>query len=63
MQAIVQTVLQKMGTLSQPLLALNHDRYAEEVAQGLHDKKKPKATKKAKATPTPKADKIQGSLF
>jgi hypothetical protein len=33
------------------LLALNHQRYAEEVAQGLHDKgSKPKATrKKAKA--------------
>jgi hypothetical protein len=28
------------------LLKLNHERYAEEVAQGLHDKKKPKATKK-----------------
>ena len=27
------------------LLKLNHERYAEEVAQGLHDKKgKPKAT-------------------
>jgi hypothetical protein len=28
------------------LLKLNHERYAEEVKQGLHDKKKPKATKK-----------------
>lgn len=27
------------------LLKLNHDRYAEEVKQGLHEKKKPKATK------------------
>ena len=27
------------------LLKLNHERYAEEVKQGLHDKKKPKATK------------------
>ena len=25
------------------LLKLNHERYAEEVAQGLHDKKKPKS--------------------
>ena len=34
------------------LLKLNHERYAEEVKQGLHEKKKPKATKvkkKAKA--------------
>ena len=37
---------------SQRLLKLNHERHAEEVAQGLHDKKKPKAKpgkKKAKA--------------
>ena len=27
------------------LLKLNHERYAEEVKQGLHEKKKPKATK------------------
>ena len=27
------------------LLKLNHERYAEEVKQGLHDKKKPKAAK------------------
>ena len=36
----------------QRLLKLNHERYAEEVKQGLHDKKSPKATtgkKKAKA--------------
>jgi hypothetical protein len=33
------------------LLKLNHERYAEEVRQGLHEKKKPKATKsKAKKT-------------
>ena len=31
------------------LLALNHERYAEEVKQGLHDKKKKKSRKKAKA--------------
>ena len=36
------------------LLKLNHERYAEEVAQGLHDKKgKPKATgRKGKRTPS-----------
>ncbi len=27
------------------LLKLNHERYAEEVKQGLHEKKKPKGTK------------------
>ena len=27
------------------LLKLNHERYAEEAAKGLHEKKKPKATK------------------
>lgn len=31
------------------LLKLNHERYAEEVAQGLHDKKKGKGRKKADA--------------
>ncbi len=31
------------------LLKLNHERYAEEVKQGLHDKKKPKAAKGKKA--------------
>jgi hypothetical protein len=30
------------------LLKLNHERYAEEVKQGLHEKKKPKATKSMK---------------
>ena len=34
------------------LLELNHERYAEEVAKGLHDKKKPRAA--AKSTPTSK---------
>ena len=34
-------------TVLDRLLALNHQRYAEEVKAGLHDKKKPKA-KKAK---------------
>jgi hypothetical protein len=36
----------------QRLLKLNHERYAEEVKQGKHDKKSPRATtdkKKAKA--------------
>lgn len=32
------------------LLQLNFDRYAEEVAQGLHDKKKGKSKKKKKAS-------------
>ena len=30
----------------QRLLKLYHERYAEEVAKGLYDKKKPKASKK-----------------
>ena len=40
----------------QRLLKLNHERYAEEVAQGLHDKKKPivkKADHKKKAASKP----------
>ncbi len=40
----------------QRLLKLNHERYAEEVAQGLHNKKKPtakKAAPKKKATSNP----------
>ncbi len=28
------------------LLKLNHERYAEEVQQGLHDKKRPRNTRK-----------------
>ena len=32
----------RRGVLAR-LLRLNHERYAEEVAQGLHDKKKPKS--------------------
>ena len=32
------------------LLELNHERYAEEVAKGLHDKKKPRAARPAKPT-------------
>ena len=28
------------------LLKLNHERYAEEVAKGLHDKKKPRNTRR-----------------
>jgi hypothetical protein len=34
------------------LLELNHQRYAEEVAQGLHDKKKPKPKQKTKSAQT-----------
>lgn len=51
------------------LLALNHHRYAEEVAQGLHDKKKGKGkSKKAKSKPASIADlsgkyTTQGNLF
>jgi hypothetical protein len=48
-----QTKYGKRFTISEParrevlarLLKLNHQRYAEEVKQGLHEKKKPKATK------------------
>jgi hypothetical protein len=43
------------------LLKLNHERYAEEVRQGLHEKKK---TKAAKRTKKPSANTAQdGSLF
>ncbi|MEQ1862173.1 MAG: hypothetical protein ABMA13_19830, partial [Chthoniobacteraceae bacterium] len=51
------------------LLALNHQRHAEEVAAGLHDEKKPKAGKRrAKGTPSApvQSDLIpspQGDLF
>jgi hypothetical protein len=51
------------------LLALNHHRYAEEIAQGLHDKKKAKGkSKKAKSKPASVADPsgkytTQGNLF
>ena len=53
-------------TLSEPsrrtvldrLLALNHQRYEEEVKEGLHDKKK----SKGKSSPT-KADDKQKELF
>lgn len=52
------------------LLELNHQRYAEEVAQGLHDKKKAKGKgqkktkgKKAGAISEPPPDTVQGSLF
>jgi len=41
------------------LLALNHQRYAEEEAQGLHDKKKGKGKgKKAKGNPSPDQDQL-----
>jgi len=42
------------------LLLLNHERYEEEVKQGLHDKKKKGKTKKR---PKPKADASTNSLF
>ena len=42
----------------QRLLKLNHERYAEEVKQGLHDKKKPGKTPKVR-----KANQDQGLLF
>jgi hypothetical protein len=50
------------------LLELNHQRYAEEVAQGLHDKKKTKGKgKKGKAVPkdaeNSPASPVQQSLF
>ena len=50
------------------LLELNHQRYAEEVAQGLHDKKKAKgkgkkAASKAKPSKADSEEPMQGSLF
>jgi hypothetical protein len=46
------------------LLELNHQRYAEEVAQGLHDKGKKKKSKTSKTKELKTVDKIkQGELF
>ncbi|MBD2429401.1 hypothetical protein H6G62_26135 [Phormidium sp. FACHB-1136] len=51
------------------LLALNHQRYAEEVAQGLHDKKKGKGknakgkSKKVKSKPASVADSPTGKYI
>lgn len=45
------------------LLELNHQRYAEEVAQGLHDKKGKKKTKVTPKKSKSKVDSGQGSLF
>ncbi|MCP4346436.1 MAG: hypothetical protein GY795_13020 [Desulfobacterales bacterium] len=46
------------------LLQLNHERYAEEVAQGLHDKgKKKKATRTKKSEKTKNKDTNQRDLF
>ena len=42
----------------QRLLKLNHERYAQEVEQGLHEKKKSRKTSKV-----PKANQDQGLLF
>jgi hypothetical protein len=46
-------------------LLLNHERYAEEVAQGLHDKgkKKGKASTRKKATVKAEAQFEQITLF
>ncbi len=43
------------------LLALNHERYAEEVAVGLHEKKKGKGSKRKKSTK--KKDRRQLEMF
>jgi predicted secreted protein len=50
------------------LLELNHQRYAEEVAQGLHDKKKKKSKSRKKTTrkqssPQTSGTATQGELF
>ena len=45
------------------LLELNHQRYAEEVAAGLHEKKTAKAPKAVKRAPTPAAADVQNDLF
>jgi len=49
----------------QRLLKLNHERYAEEVRQGLHDKKFPKAAGKKGGgrKKSAGAGRVQGSLF
>lgn len=45
------------------LLELNHQRYAEEVAAGLHEKKTAKAPKAVKPVATPAAVDVQSDLF
>ena len=45
----------------QRLLKLNHERYAEEVKQGLHGKKGAKKTAALERTATKKAPKKKGS--
>lgn len=45
------------------LLALNHERYEEEVRQGLHVKKKPSGTKRGGRKKQPKDDGGQEALF
>lgn len=45
------------------LLELNHERYAEEVRQGLHDKKKSKGKRKAKSTGSSAAQESMDGLF
>ncbi len=58
-------VLEREARCKHRLLELNHQRYAKEVAQGLHDKKKSKGkagSKKTTSKITP-PDTTQGSLF
>ena len=45
------------------LLKLNHQRYAEEVTQGLHDKKKAKGKAGSKKNAVTPPDEIQESFF
>lgn len=45
------------------LLELNHQRYAEEVAAGLHEKRTAKAPKAVKRVATPAAVDVQSDLF
>ena len=47
----------------QRLLRLNHERYKEEVVQGLHDKKKKKASTPRKKKKIPVKDDGQMDLF
>ena len=42
------------------LLELNHERYADEVARGLHDKKKSRSTASKKAASTTRPADAEG---
>jgi hypothetical protein len=46
-------------TVLDRLLALNHQRYAEEVAAGLHQKNKPRAGKSRKSASKPGSQEVQ----